>query len=70
MLSHLVVSPSELGELRNDPSQLGHSASLIHVPDRTPRDIELRMPEWRLWSDYDNDNDNELDLRNLFVSCF
>jgi hypothetical protein len=28
------------------------------------------MPEWRFWSNYDNDNDNELDLCTLFVSCF
>jgi hypothetical protein len=26
------------------------------------------MPEWRFWSNYDNDN--ELDLCTLFVSCF
>jgi hypothetical protein len=37
----------------------GHLVCLSHIPDRNPVDIELLMPEWHFFSDYDNDNDND-----------
>jgi len=37
---------------------LGHLVWPRYMPDRNPVDIELLMPEWHFFSDYDNDNDN------------
>jgi len=38
---------------------LGSFVRPSHVTDRNPVDIELLMPEWHRFSDYDNDNDKD-----------